>query len=240
MKAIIDADSMVYRIAIKNEDRTESEAIQAMAEYMESLLYDDLAYCDDYVGFLTTGKCFRYSIAKTVPYKGNRKDYVKPKHHQLLFDYLVSAWDFKVCTEIEADDAVGIEQNRTGIDTSLLVHIDKDLDQYAGEHYNFSTKQRYTVTPLDGLTHLFKQCLMGDKADNIQGLRGIGKVKASKALEGCVTQQQMFNKCVEMYLEHERSYPACVDRVNENLSLLYLMRTENDFWKPMEVTLEKT
>jgi len=238
MKAIVDADSMVYRIAIKNEDNSDQEAIRGMADYMEGLIYDDLCYCDSHVGFLTKGQCFRYNIAKTVPYKGNRKDYVKPKHHQLLFDYLVSAWGFTVCEEIEADDAVGIEQSRVGIDDSLLVHIDKDLDQYEGQHYNFAKKLRYEVSAFDGLTNLFVQCLTGDKADNILGLRGIGPVKARKALAGCKTQQEMFNKCVEMYLEHERKYPDCVNRVNENLSLLYLMRDVDDFWKPMEIVDE--
>lgn len=236
MIALIDADSMVYRVAIKAEAASESEALKAMAEYIEGVIYDDLAFCEGYEGFLTQGKCFRYQLAKTQPYKGNRIDLQKPKHHALLFEYLATVWDFKICTDIEADDALGIRQQEIGEDKCLLVHIDKDLDQYSGKHYNFAKKYQYYVSPLEGDLHLFKQCLMGDTSDHIKGLHGIGPKKAWAALKECETRQQMFNRCVEFWAEHEKcAIEEAVLRCNENLSLLYLQRSPNDIWKPMEV-----
>ena len=33
----------------------------------------EITKADNFAGFLTQGKCFRYNIAKNRPYKGNRK-----------------------------------------------------------------------------------------------------------------------------------------------------------------------
>jgi hypothetical protein len=66
----------------------------------------------DYKLFLTSNdkSNFRFKIAKTKEYKGNRKNLVKPCHYGYIRDYLWKVWGAKVIYGQEADDALGIEQ----------------------------------------------------------------------------------------------------------------------------------
>ena len=68
---IIDGDILCYRVGFACNEETEAVAIKTMAELLEELVFIDLS-SDDCVGYLTGSKNFRYDIAKTQPYKGNR------------------------------------------------------------------------------------------------------------------------------------------------------------------------
>jgi 5'-3' exonuclease len=69
------------------------------------------------------------------------------------------------------------------------------------------------------------QILMGDKADNIIGINGIGMVRAENMLIECTSEQEMFDVCV-------KAYDDSVDRVIENARLLWLRREEGQIWEP--------
>ena len=66
--ALIDADSLLYYEMGKP---TLEEAMESIDIRIEQIL--NFAGTTKYRGFLTLGKCFRYDIAKTKPYKYNRK-----------------------------------------------------------------------------------------------------------------------------------------------------------------------
>ena len=84
--ALIDGDILVYRIGFASEDETEAIAISRCSEFLENLiLFNGF---EDYKGYLTGGDNFRHEIAKTAPYKGNRKA-AKPKHYELLREYMI-------------------------------------------------------------------------------------------------------------------------------------------------------
>jgi hypothetical protein len=100
-------------------------------------------------------------------------------------EFLVEEHGASISYTIEADDALGIaltDNNRNNVDC-VLVSIDKDLLQVPGLHYNFVKKEFTRVSPYDGLRFFYKQCLIGDKADNIKGVEGIGEVKAERLLK---------------------------------------------------------
>tara|TARA_R110002124_G_scaffold184898_1_gene352328 strand:- start:941 stop:1465 length:525 start_codon:yes stop_codon:yes gene_type:complete len=60
--------------------------------------------------------------------------------------------------------------------TTVIATKDKDLWQYAGEHYNMNTKKLMTITPEEGYRYLWEQVLLGDMGtDNIPGLSHAGK-----------------------------------------------------------------
>jgi hypothetical protein len=86
-----------------------------------------------YIGDPTV-KHFRYKIAKTLGYKANRKDVVRPVHEQAIRDYLIQYHGAIVVSGIEVDDALGIEQIRS--DTSIICSNDKDLDMIPGWHFD--------------------------------------------------------------------------------------------------------
>ena len=95
MIALIDSDILCYRVGAVTEEENENTAIETMAVYLEDMLMFDLLDCEEHELFLTGKQNFRYDIAVTAPYKGNRKDVKKPKHLPLLREYLQTAWGCK-------------------------------------------------------------------------------------------------------------------------------------------------
>lgn len=178
MKALIDADILIYRIGFTTETEDLGVAQWRMDDLIKTILSDVKA--DTYQMYLTASNdktAFRKIIYPD--YKGNRKA-PRPKHYVALREYLVAAYGASMSETIEADDAIGIDSQCTP--DCVVVSIDKDLLQLPGLHYNFVKKEFTTVTPHEGLRFFYKQCLMGDKADNIKGVGGIGVVKAEKIL----------------------------------------------------------
>jgi hypothetical protein len=222
MKALIDGDILVYRIGFASENETESIAIARCSEFIEDLiLFNGFG---EYQGYLTGKKNFRNEIAVTAPYKGNRKS-AKPKHYQLLRDYMESAWSFTMIEDQEADDAIGIAAYEMEVGEYCICSIDKDLDMLRGDHYNFVKDDRYFITEEEGIKNFYKQLLMGDRVDNIIGIKGIGTVKAERLLKECKNEN-------EMYLAILEAYDGNAERVLENGRLLWIRRQPLQLWTP--------
>ena len=220
---IIDGDILCYRVGFACNEETEAVAIKTMAELLEELVFIDLS-SDDCVGYLTGSNNFRYAIAKTQPYKGNRKDAARPIHLPRLREYLHTAWDFRVVDGQEADDAIGIHATLTR-DNSIIVSIDKDLDMIPGYHYNPVKKESYYIDDKEAIKNFYRQILTGDKVDNIEGLRGIGPKKADKILAEAETELKMYEAVLKAYDNNQ-------ERVIENGQLLWIRRQEDELWQP--------
>ncbi|MEK9695779.1 MAG: hypothetical protein VW270_08435 [Candidatus Poseidoniales archaeon] len=147
--ALIDADILNYRIGFGANDETEDMAIRVMAGFLEDLLLIDLPEVQTWELFLTGKNNFRTEIAVTAPYKGNRKS-EKPVHYHLLRDYLVLSWGAHMVEGMEADDMLAIRATELG-EKSVIVTLDKDLDQVSGCHYNFVKKNTYFIEESEGL-----------------------------------------------------------------------------------------
>lgn len=222
MKALIDGDILVYRIGFASEEETESIAMARCSEFIEDLiLFNGFG---EYQGYLTGKRNFRNEIAVTAPYKGNRKS-AKPKHYQLLRDYMESAWSFTMIEDQEADDAIGIAAYEMEVGEYCICSIDKDLDMLRGDHYNFVKDERYFITEEEGIKNFYKQLLMGDRVDNIIGIKGIGTVKAERLLKECKNEN-------EMYLTVLEAYDGNAERVLENGRLLWIRRQPRQLWTP--------
>ena len=221
---LIDADILVYRVGWSCNEKSESNAITKMDDLIEDILGQLSAdkETSHYVLYLTGRGNFRTEYATTAIYKGNRKDKEKPVHIQLLRQHLIDNWAAVVTEGEEADDAIAIAGTKHG-DKTIMVSLDKDFDQIPGWHYNFVKKKRYYVTPEEGMLFFYRQILMGDRIDNIIGIYGIGEKKSAKLLEDCVTEQDYYSKCVEMYDGDE-------DRVLENGRMLWLRRYDGEIW----------
>lgn len=220
MIALIDGDILCYRIGFATQEESQDVAIRTMASFLEELVMFDLNV-SEWNTYLTGPTNFRNDYAITAPYKGNRKG-EKPTHHGLLREYLELSWNGTVTEGIEADDAIAIDATTYG-DESIIVSLDKDFDQVQGWHYNFVKKDKYYVQADEGLLNFYMQFLVGDRIDNIIGVRGIGPVKARKLLED-KTEREMFEVCVEELGSEERAI--------ENGILLYLQRKEGEIWSP--------
>jgi hypothetical protein len=218
--ALIDGDILCYRIGFATQEESQDVAIRTMASFLEDLVMFDIDV-GEWKTYLTGSSNYRHDYAITAPYKGNRKG-EKPTHHGLLREYLELSWNGKVYEGIEADDAIAIDATTYG-DDSIIVSLDKDFDQVQGWHYNFVKKEKYYVTADEGLLNFYMQFLVGDRIDNIIGVKGIGPVKARKLLED-KTAQEMFDVCVEELGSEERAI--------ENGILLYLQRKPDEIWSP--------
>lgn len=218
--ALIDADILNYRIGFATNNESESTAITTMAGFLEDLLLIDLPEVQTWELFLTGKNNFRTEIATTAEYKGNRKS-EKPVHYHLLREYLSLSWDAQVIDGMEADDMLAIKATQLG-DDSVIVTLDKDLDQVEGWHYNFVKKNKYFIDKAQGLLNFYTQFLVGDSVDNIIGARGIGPKKAHKLLVD-KSEKEMWDVVVE-HLGEERAI--------ENGHLLYMLRHIDDRFEP--------
>jgi len=219
--AFIDADYLVYRVSFSSKDVDEAIACSRLQEALFDTVYVQLK-CDDYDAFITGKTNFRFETATTHPYKGNRKSLEKPRHYEALREKLVTL-GATISENQEADDDVGIVSNRY---VGWIVHVDKDLDQLPGWHYNPVKKEEYFVTKEQGLKSFYTQLLTGDRIDNIVGLYGIGPVKAKKLLAGCETEQQLYEAVKKAYIDSGEG----VQRLLENGQLLWLCRFEGQRW----------
>ena len=218
--ALIDADVIVYRVAFASEEEEEEICFARAKDLIFEIVYTELN-CDDYKAYITGRGNFREVVATTAPYKGNRKDFQRPKHYDALRAYL-QRLGAELVEGQEADDAIAIKAQEGPY---WIVSIDKDFDQVPGWHYNFVKKEKYYVTEEEGLRNFYTQILTGDRVDNIIGIKGVGPVKAEKILKDCTTEREYYDACV-------KAYDGDIARVTENGVLLWLRRYPNQLWQP--------
>lgn len=173
---------------------------------------------DSFRIFISGDRNFRKELYPA--YKANRDGKPRPKWLTTCKEYLVKEWNGEVTDGYEADDALGIAGSEG--DGRVIATIDKDLKQVPGDHFNFVTKQFTHVSVEAGLRTFYTQLLVGDPTDNIGGCPGIGKVKSSRLLDGCETEDEMFDAVREAYKNDKlmRLYGQ----------LLWIWRKPNDIW----------
>lgn len=224
VRALIDGDILVYRVGFSVDDPEEEKfAISRMGHFIENLLSVDGV--EDFSGFITGKTNYRQDIATELTYKGNRAKARKPVHYDTLREYLTSKWGFELVEGQEADDAIGIAVYDLPEDRSCVMSIDKDLDMLRGWHYNFVKKELYYVKEEDGIRNFYTQILTGDRVDNIPGLKGIGIKKATKILQDCEGEQQLFAKVLS-------AYDNDIDKLTERARLLWIRRKSGQLWTP--------
>jgi len=227
--ALIDADSLIYYEMSKP---TLEEALQGIDSRINQML--EMTQATQYAGFLTAGKCFRYAAAKTKPYKGNRKYGDKPIIFPAIKEYLRQHWKFTSVPELEADDLVSVYHNAH----TVICSPDKDvLYQNAGIHYNYGKAETVVQDSKGVKTFLWKQMLMGDSTDGIQGIPKVGEKTATAWLEDVnITDMPKFvlNKYIEKFGEHEG-----ITKFAETFKLVYILKSEEDVLRETGIELSK-
>lgn len=177
MQALLDGDVLIYRTAAVTTEEPLETAIELLQEYTDGVV--EKAGCESASFFLTPkGKStFRYKLCPT--YKGNRPA-ERPKWLPDLREFAKEWYGAEEGNQCEADDLLGINQK----DDTVICSIDKDLLIIPGKHYNFVKDEFTTIDNYSGEFHFWCQMLIGDAADNVTGVAGIGKKKAPKKLEG--------------------------------------------------------
>ena len=223
MQALIDMDLVLYRCAASAENDNVGIAIYRVNELLDTLLQKTEA--TSYRAFISSRDNFRKKIYPE--YKANRTA-ARPIHLEALQHYSLEELSAEIAPDtLEADDAMGIYQDKTGLST-VICSLDKDMLMVPGLHYQWAfgtskwkkEEQFITQTELEGLRLFYEQCLKGDKADNVVGIAGLGKVKAHRLLENCANEQEMFDIVRQAYSND--------DEFKMNAQCLWILRDLDD------------
>ena len=226
--ALIDGDSLIYYEMGKP---TLEEALEGIDTRIRHMLNQCKA--DKYAGFLTQGKCFRYNVAKSKPYKGNRKYGDKPIIFPAIKEYLKQEWNFIAIPELEADDLVSVYHDPL---KTIICSPDKDvLYQNKVCNYNYGKAEMITVDENESLRFLWKQTLMGDSTDGIPGLPKVGEKTATVWLEPLVPSEMpefVLNKYIEKFGISEG-----IAKFAETFKLVYILKTREDVLRETGIDL---
>lgn len=185
----IDFDTVVFRTALRLQGDTfdadpdydieiSDEQLEEGFEQVESELKTIMfnAKCTEYIVFLTGSTNFRYDILPS--YKWRRKDAPRPIALNRLKQLCVDRLNCILEDNIEADDActMWFSHQEEGI-RKVLCHVDKDLNQVAGTHYNYDKDETYVVNQEDADAFLWLQVLAGDTADCYKGCPNVGNAR---------------------------------------------------------------
>ena len=206
-------------------------------EGLDHRLYEILNKCETtkYAGFLTIGKCFRYTAAKTKKYKGNRKKGNKPIIFYALKEYLKQEWKFEHIPELEADDLVSVYHDPL---KTIICSPDKDvLYQNVGVHYNYGKAEKVVMDETDSTHFLWKQMLMGDSTDGIQGIPKVGPKTADLWLKD-VDLLDMPSFVLKKYIEKFGNHDG-ISKFVETFNLVYILKSKEDVLRETGIELSK-
>lgn len=229
MKAYLDLDTVAYRCAASCEPtktKHEREDLATAIRRADELVFRILADCetDEYEGFLSGSDNFRKLLYPA--YKANRDNIRRPEHLQPVREFLVSEWGAKVSTGYEADDAIGIAYRNDGI----IVSVDKDFLQIPGRHYNPVTLERKVLSDVQADFNFWCAMLIGDRADNVPGVPGIGAVKAPRILCS-VPRDSLKARVFEIYEQYDLDF-------HMTYKLLRILRSEEEWFEIENVLRE--
>lgn len=223
MIALIDADSLLYKVGFAIEDKViwnEPEILAGLEETPDVEYYTNMPQClatfdqlvanvvfatdcDDSLLVFSGSSNFRLDLP--VSYKENRKESRKPLGYQELLAYAKANYETITPEGIEADDLVVYMKTKDPEDY-ILCAIDKDvLYQTVGTHYNYGKDEEVTVDDFDAIWYAYYQTLTGDTSDGYKGAKGIGDKKARKILEDCEDEYEMWQAVVEAYESKEQT-----------------------------------
>ena len=169
---------------------------------------------------------FRERIATIKPYKENRSGQDKPYHFDLIRDWLLDKPYTIVSVDEEADDVI----SKAMIAGHVGASPDKDLNNTPGSHYNFRTGQLYEVSEAEARHNFYTQMLVGDTADNIPGIKGIGPKTAAKLLLHCESNEEYEEVIYRQYTKH---YHQPIDSMREVGQLLWMRRQDGELYNPV-------
>jgi DNA polymerase-1 len=209
MRALIDADSIMYKYASINQDVVEWEegiasvftslrdAKDGVERHIQTIIRNSGAKGRPLL-ILSPAKNFRYDVLST--YKHNRK----PSAHPLelimpLKKWLYEQYNTHVPCYVEADDYCVwrmLDEPRKWV----LCHIDKDLDQADGKHYNYNTERKYSITEREAEFKFYDQTLTGDTSDGYKGCPSIGTKRSALILNDKEDKRSMWERVKDTYI----------------------------------------
>lgn len=228
MKALIDADIIIYRVGFTTEKEEEWVAAARIDSFIEDTLIETRS--DDYKCYLTSSDKSNFRYALYSEYKAGRTK-PKPVHYDFMREYILRVHPSELIYDMEADDALAIAQTKD----TIICTIDKDLYQVPGFHYHFVNKILFSISVEEAKSNFYKQILMGDKGtDNIPGCPGIGKVYSERLIHPDMEEKDMVKVVVDSYITQyeKKGLENPIEDLVRNAQLLKLKTTlEEPLWQ---------
>lgn len=190
----VDADFLAYQTTAERADGTDIKTWDDMKHNATVAVHTlrDLAGATEVHLHLTpssSNKGGRFELAILKPYQGNREDKPKPRYLNIMREWLAKEFPGTLHQLCEADDGMSSEQYASikqfgDSNLSCIASKDKDLRMVPGLHLDWDTgsitrtSDDYGYIELNekgklvgyGQKFFWAQMLMGDTADNINGI----------------------------------------------------------------------
>ena len=212
MKVIFDADSLIYASCYKpREDRDGPDdkfitdvdyAFRRFKDKFENCLEDLVKVVDFTEVVLCSGSTNNFRTKVTKEYKANRTSerpvVLKPLHDMVKFMFESVHGD-----GVETDDIVATlwrqEVEENGVDSVVIMSLDKDYLQFPCWYYNYSKRELHKITEEEANHNFYSQMIIGDVADNVNYCKGYGKAYATKLFKTSVNEYSMRRRTYSLY-----------------------------------------
>lgn len=214
MKVIFDADSLIYASCFKKKDDREfpedlfetdvnvafnkfEVSFERLLDFLEEQVnVNEVVFCNG------SKNNFRKDISAT--YKLNRTQ-KRPEILPLLHDMVKLEYNSIYGDGVETDDVVATlwaeEVEKNGIDSVVIMSLDKDYKQFPCWFYDYNYKKRELVkiSEQEANENFYSQMIVGDSADNIKVCKGYGKVYAEKLFKDANNKYSLMNRTYRLY-----------------------------------------
>lgn len=214
MKVIFDADSLIYASCFKKKDDREfpedlfetdvnvafnkfEVSFERLLDFLEEQVnVDEVVFCNG------SKNNFMKDISAT--YKLNRTQ-KRPEILPLLHDMVKLEYNSIYGDGVETDDVVATlwaeEVEKNGIDSVVIMSLDKDYKQFPCWFYDYNYKKRELVkiSEQEANENFYSQMIVGDSADNIKVCKGYGKVYAQKLFKDAKNKYSLMNRTYRLY-----------------------------------------
>lgn len=235
-KVLIDSDTLAYRAVVGKDDEPLDNVLDDLYNSCQQVL-GELPECELTQFYLTGSDNFRKTSYDW--YKANRASTPRPVHLTEAKRFLEKEFGAVWSVNQEADDDIGIEVFREPNSKVLIAHIDKDLNQFPGTHYNYNKKEFYEVTETQAQQFFLHQMVLGDKVDNVEGFDGLIRPaypKKFKYIEDTINSETDFLEGLrfvwDLYNHHGREH-----LFHDIADCLWLLKEPEKNWKKLEIEI---
>ncbi|QLB44856.1 DNA polymerase I [Mannheimia pernigra] len=241
---LVDGSSYLYRAfhafpSLTNQNGDPTGAMYGVLNMLKSLIAQ-VEPSHIAVVFDAKGKTFRDELFEQ--YKSHRPPMPDELRAQIQpLHAIIKALGIPLISieGVEADDVIGtlaVQAAKDGKDV-LISTGDKDMAQLVNDHIMLINTMNNTVLDREGVIEKYGippeliidfLALMGDSADNIPGVKGVGEKTALALLQGIGSLKQIYDnldKIASLSFRGAKSFAPKLAAEKENADLSYLLAT---------------
>jgi len=179
-----------------NPVEAKARASQRIGYWMNVTQDQDVRVC------LSSYPTFRHELSQE--YKANRIGKRKPMALREVYEFLSATYNGVSMGQLEADDVMGLLATSGKVADPIIVSPDKDMKTVPGRL--LVDDKVWTISKNEADRNWMIQVLTGDRADNVDGLPGVGPKTADKILGTTMTLREMWPVVVKAYQKKGKTF----------------------------------